>query len=106
MQRNSLLTLDAMKKIILSLAFFCIVAFRGKQNINQFMASEGSAARFFYCAKASKADRDEGLDGFAVATASEMTGGRKEGSAGLNNPRAGAGRTAQASTSRHNAHLS
>lgn len=25
----------------------------------------GSAARFFYCAKASKADRDEGLDGFA-----------------------------------------
>lgn len=25
-----------------------------------------SAARFFYCAKASKADRDEGLDGFAV----------------------------------------
>ncbi|MBV6787253.1 site-specific DNA-methyltransferase [Xanthomonas campestris pv. uppalii] len=25
----------------------------------------GSAARFFYCAKASKADRDEGLEGFA-----------------------------------------
>jgi len=25
---------------------------------------EGSAARFFYCAKASKRDRDEGLDGF------------------------------------------
>jgi site-specific DNA-methyltransferase (adenine-specific) len=25
----------------------------------------GSAARFFYCAKASKADRDEGLDAFA-----------------------------------------
>ena len=25
----------------------------------------GNAARFFYCAKASKADRDEGLDGFA-----------------------------------------
>jgi site-specific DNA-methyltransferase (adenine-specific) len=24
----------------------------------------GSAARFFYCAKASKKDRDEGLDGF------------------------------------------
>jgi hypothetical protein len=24
----------------------------------------GSAARFFYCAKASKRDRNEGLDGF------------------------------------------
>lgn len=53
----------------------------------------GSAARFFYCAKASKRDRDEGLDGFTQATAGEMTGGRAEGSAGLNNPRAGAGRT-------------
>lgn len=28
----------------------------------------GSAARFFYCAKASKADRDEGLDGFELRT--------------------------------------
>ena len=28
-------------------------------------SSEGSAARFFYCAKASKADRDEGLNDFA-----------------------------------------
>ncbi|MEA3389175.1 MAG: site-specific DNA-methyltransferase [Pseudomonadota bacterium] len=26
--------------------------------------NEGSAARFFYCAKASKADRDEGMEGF------------------------------------------
>jgi site-specific DNA-methyltransferase (adenine-specific) len=31
----------------------------------------GSAARFFYCAKASKADRDEGLGGFEV----KRTGG-------------------------------
>lgn len=51
----------------------------------------GSAARFFYCAKASKRDRDEGLDAFAHASAGDMTGGRAEGSAGLNNPRAGAG---------------
>lgn len=28
----------------------------------------GSAARFFYCAKASKRDRDEGLDGFEIKT--------------------------------------
>lgn len=53
----------------------------------------GSAARFFYCAKASKRDRDEGLEGFVLASAGEMTGGCEEGSAGLNNPRAGAGRT-------------
>ena len=30
-----------------------------------FAADTGSAARFFYCAKASKRDRDEGLNGFA-----------------------------------------
>jgi site-specific DNA-methyltransferase (adenine-specific) len=41
----------------------------------------GSAARFFYCAKASKADRDEGLEGFDLAHPSQITG-RKIGSAG------------------------
>lgn len=39
-------------------------------------------SRFFYCAKASKKDRDEGLDGFRKVRASEITG-RVEGSAGL-----------------------
>lgn len=34
----------------------------------------GSAARFFYCAKASKADRDEGLEGFEVRRAGAMSG--------------------------------
>ena len=53
----------------------------------------GSAARFFYCAKASKRDRDEGLDAFAIRSAGEVTGGREDGSAGLQSPRAGAGRT-------------
>ncbi len=57
------------------------------------LASAGSAARFFYCAKASKSDRDDGLEGMETSTAGEMTGGRKEGSAGLNSPRSGAGRT-------------
>ena len=52
-----------------------------------------SAARFFYCAKVKPKERDEGLERFVPSTASEMTGGRKEGSAGLNDPRAGAGRT-------------
>lgn len=54
---------------------------------------KGSAARFFYCAKASPSDRNEGCDDLPAKSAGDMTGGRKEGSAGLNNPRAGAGRT-------------
>jgi site-specific DNA-methyltransferase (adenine-specific) len=53
----------------------------------------GSAARFFYCAKASRKDRDDGLGAFEIHSAGELTGGRAEGSAGLNCPRAGAGRT-------------
>lgn len=55
----------------------------------------GSAARFFYCPKASKKDRDEGLEQMEQATASEMVN-RADGSAGMNSPRAGAGRTAGA----------
>ena len=35
----------------------------------------GSAARFFYCAKASKADRDEGLSGFDVVKVKTKSGG-------------------------------
>lgn len=34
----------------------------------------GSAARFFYCAKASKRDRDEGLDGFEAKPANSVYG--------------------------------
>jgi site-specific DNA-methyltransferase (adenine-specific) len=52
------------------------VASRPKRN------DSGSAARFFYCAKASKQDRDEGLEGFNLISSMEMTG-RKEESAGL-----------------------
>ena len=54
---------------------------------------DGSATRFFYCAKASKAERNMGLEGFERKTPSECCEGRKPGSAGLNSPRAGAGRT-------------
>ena len=56
---------------------------------------KGSAARFFYCAKASKRDRNEGLDGFEVKSASEMVE-RKPDSDGMKSPRAGAGRTSGA----------
>jgi DNA modification methylase/transcriptional regulator with XRE-family HTH domain len=51
----------------------------------------GSAARFFYCAKASQDDRNEGLEDLPLRSAGEVTD-RKDGSAGLNSPRAGAGR--------------
>lgn len=36
---------------------------------NAFHGDNGSAARFFYCAKASKQDRDDGLSGFALKQA-------------------------------------
>ena len=52
-------------------------------------ASEGSAARFFYCAKASKRDRNEGLDGFEKKITNDNT---PPGTKGSNSPRAGAGR--------------
>jgi site-specific DNA-methyltransferase (adenine-specific) len=51
----------------------------------------GSAARFFYCAKSSQEDRNEGLENLPIQSAGEVTD-RKDGSAGLNSPRAGAGR--------------
>lgn len=59
-----------------------------------FHADSGSAARFFYCAKASKSDRDEGVL-LAKTTAAEMTD-REPDTDGLNSPRAGAGRTSGA----------
>jgi site-specific DNA-methyltransferase (adenine-specific) len=46
--------------------------------------SSGSAARFFYCAKASKAERDAGLEG---EDERQMDEGRKEGNPGGDNPR-------------------
>ncbi len=55
----------------------------------------GDAARFFYTPKASRADRDAGCDGLPQRTAAE-TVERAEGSAGLDSPRAGAGRTSGA----------
>lgn len=55
----------------------------------------GGASRFFYIAKANKRDRNEGLDGLEEASASVMVD-REEGSAGMNSPRAGAGRTSGA----------
>lgn len=52
----------------------------------------GGASRFFYVAKPSRKERDLGCEWLAQKTGAE-TVNRKEGSAGLDNPRAGAGRT-------------
>lgn len=51
-----------------------------------------SAARFFYCSKASKKDREEGCDLLPMQSAAENVD-REPDSAGMNSPRAGAGRT-------------
>lgn len=58
----------------------------------------GGASRFFYCAKASRAERDIGLEGHATKTGAELTG-RQEGSVGLS-PYAGT----RGSTPRANTH--
>lgn len=50
----------------------------------QGFSDSGSAARFFYCAKASKRDRNEGLDGFEAKRDHD---GRKDGGVGGDNPR-------------------
>lgn len=47
--------------------------------------------RYFYSAKATRADRDAGLGAMAAQTGGQATG-RKEGTAGLDSPRSGAGR--------------
>jgi site-specific DNA-methyltransferase (adenine-specific) len=55
----------------------------------------GGASRFFYVAKASKRDRNEGLEGLPETSAADMVD-REEDSAEMNSPRAGAGRTSGA----------
>ena len=51
----------------------------------------GGASRFFYCAKASTAERERGLDHLPRRSAGELTD-REDGTDGLKSPRAGAGR--------------
>lgn len=48
----------------------------------QHFDDSGNACRYFYCAKANKKDRDNGLIEFESRTTGELQGGRKEGSAG------------------------
>ena len=55
-------------------------------------ADNGGASRYFYVTKASRSEKDDGLDHLPIKSGGEATD-RKDGSAGLKNPRAGAGRT-------------
>lgn len=48
--------------------------------------STGSAARFFYCAKASKKDRNEGLDEFPLVKGGSMSGGETRPDRPTNHP--------------------
>jgi site-specific DNA-methyltransferase (adenine-specific) len=57
-------------------------AWNNRTLTTEFYSSEGGASRFFYVAKASKRDRNEGLEELEEKQATEMTG-RSEGSAGL-----------------------
>jgi site-specific DNA-methyltransferase (adenine-specific) len=54
-------------------------------------ADSGGASRFFYCPKANRKERDLGCEDMQTLSGGEATG-RKDGSAGTKNPRAGAGR--------------
>lgn len=53
---------------------------------------QGGASRFFYVAKPGRKERDLGCDALPAKTGGEATD-REDGSAGTENPRAGAGRT-------------
>ncbi|MCK5640940.1 MAG: site-specific DNA-methyltransferase, partial [Gammaproteobacteria bacterium] len=71
--------------------------FKGTQEETPTVANSGGASRFYPCfkynAKVNKKERNAGCEHLELATAGQMTGGRQEGSAGLQSPRAGAGRT-------------
>lgn len=54
-------------------------------------ADSGGPSRFFYCPKVSTKERELGCESLPLKSAGECTE-REDGSAGLNNPRAGAGR--------------
>ena len=58
-------------------------------------------ANVYHCPKPSTAEREAGCEELRQCSAGELTGGRTAGSAGLNNPRAGAGRTSQGRGNTH-----
>lgn len=74
---------------------------RGMGGMAGSVASKGGASRFFatfgadrflYCPKSPRKEKERGLEHLPARTGGEATD-REDGSAGVNNPRAGAGRT-------------
>lgn len=63
----------------------------GQDGLAERHATLGGASRFFYTAKASRAERDAGLGHIPAASGGAATA-RRDGSDGLKSPRAGAGR--------------
>ena len=57
-------------------------------------------ANVYACPKASTAERERGCEGLPAWSAGQLVD-RKEGSAGMNNPRAGAGRTSKGRRNKH-----
>jgi len=72
---------------------------QGRPRADQGYASAGGASRFYYVAKPSSKERDAGCESLPTRSGGEATD-RKDGSLGLNDPRAGAGRRG----GRHNRH--
>jgi DNA modification methylase len=60
--------------------------------LTEYPGETGHASRFFYVAKPSREERDLGCDGLPMRSGGDLCD-RTDGSAGLNNPRAGAGRS-------------
>lgn len=58
-------------------------------------SDDGGASRFFYCAKVSKREREHGCAALPIRSAGECTD-REDGSAALDCPRSGAGRSSGA----------
>jgi site-specific DNA-methyltransferase (adenine-specific) len=63
----------------------------GAENGNLPNDGGGGVSRYFYCPKANARERDAGLEVWPVLSGGDATD-REDGSAGVNNPRAGAGR--------------
>ncbi len=69
-------------------------------NASHVRGDSGGASRFFYVAKPSTREREAGLDHLPKRNAAELVD-REEGSAGMDNPRAGAGRTSKGRANHH-----
>ena len=67
----------------------------GSRKSGVHFGDSGGASRFFYCAKASRWERELGCSGLPLRSPADVTGS-KDGQARLDSPRTGAGRTSGA----------